>query len=476
MVAIGQSPCDPDKLRLLIQDHLTASGKARLIQHLDGCPACCQRLERLAADAAFWQDTEHFLGDEETAQVAGLTQEYLAADVPTDSLIALTLDSLQPPTTPAALGRIDEYEILEVIGRGGSGVVLKGYEPELNRVVAIKVLSPHVASHGAARQRFEREAKAAAAVVHPHVVAIHGINSRARLPYLVMQWISGDSLEHRLRRDGPLPVRDIVRIAHQVAEGLAAAHDRGLVHRDIKPGNILLEKNVDRVLITDFGLARTVDDATLTCTGMIAGTPAYMSPEQARGDLVGPSSDLFSLGSVMHAMCTGESPFTADSTVAILRRVSDDQSKNIRQLNPDIPTWLVTLISRLHEKDPLRRPRGTRQVADWLKQCLAHVQEPDRLPLPAELRAPRSWRQAWRPLLAICLVLAAGVMATSPWSPQTGTVPATSAGDDSTPPQNHAKVEAPSSDLRWQTEANQELRSIESAIDALEGAGDGFSP
>ncbi len=279
MVAIHQSPCDPQQLRLLIQDRLSSIGKTHLIEHLDDCVACCRRLEQLAAGAAFWSETQVLLC-EETEDVASPPSLPPAPNsAPADALIALTLDSLEPPSTSDALGRIDEYEILEVIGRGGSGVVLKGYQRELNRMVAVKVLSPHVAGNGAARKRFEREAKAAAAVVHPHVVAIHGINSAAKLPYLVMPWVKGSSLEQRLRRDGPLPLRDILRIAQQVAEGLAAAHDQGLVHRDIKPANILLEKDVDRVLITDFGLARAVDDATLTCTGMIAGTPAYMSPE-----------------------------------------------------------------------------------------------------------------------------------------------------------------------------------------------------
>lgn len=203
------------------------------------------------------------------------------------------------------LGRLGDYEILEVIGRGGMGIVLKGFQSELNRYVAVKVLAPHLALSGAARRRFDREAQATAAVVNPHVMAIHAVAASAKLPYLVMPFVACESLQQRLNRQGPLDVKDVLRIGLQAASGLAAAHAQGLVHRDVKPANILLETNVDRVMLTDFGLARAVDDATLTRTGVIAGTPQYMSPEQANGDAVDHRSDLFSLGSVLYAMCTG---------------------------------------------------------------------------------------------------------------------------------------------------------------------------
>jgi serine/threonine protein kinase len=208
------------------------------------------------------------------------------------------LGFLTPAATPGSLGRLGHYEVREVVGRGGMGVVLRAFDDKLHRVVAVKVLAPALAASGTARQRFVREARAAAAVSHDHVVAIHAVEADGPVAYLVMQMIDGIALEEKVRQTGPLPVKEILRIGMQTAAGLAAAHEQGLVHRDIKPGNLLLENGVERVKITDFGLARAVDDASVSQSGVIAGTPLYMSPEQARGEALDHRSDLFSLGSV----------------------------------------------------------------------------------------------------------------------------------------------------------------------------------
>src|SRR3954447_21631385 len=197
---------------------------------------------------------------------------------------AEALDFLAPSDKPGSLGRLGHYEVLEVVGRGGMGVVLRAFDGKLLRVVAIKVMAAQLATSGTARKRFTREAQAAAAVSHDHIVTIHAVEEANGLPYLVMQFVSGMSLQERLDRKGPLELREIVRIGMQTAAGLAAAHAHGLIHRDIKPANILLENGVERVKITDFGLARTIDDASLTQSGVVAGTPQYMSPEQARGE------------------------------------------------------------------------------------------------------------------------------------------------------------------------------------------------
>jgi serine/threonine protein kinase len=181
---------------------------------------------------------------------------------------------------------------LEVVGRGGMGVVLKGFDDKLRRVVAIKVLAPEMAANPTARQRFTREARAAAAVSHEHVVTIHAVEDAHRPPYLVMEFVDGVSLQGKLDKEGPPGLKEIVRIGLQTAEGLGAAHRQGLVHREIKPANILLENGVERVKLTDFGLARAVDDASLTHAGVIAGTPLYMSPEQAAGEPIDHRSDL----------------------------------------------------------------------------------------------------------------------------------------------------------------------------------------
>ncbi len=270
------------------------------------------------------------------------------------------------------------------------GVVLKGFEEELNRPVVVKMLAPHLASSGAARKRFAREAQAAAVIVHPNVMPILTVNSAGRLPYLVMPYMACESLQQRIDREGPLEILDALRISHQVACGLAAAHSQGLVHRDVKPANILLERGVDRVMLTDFGLARAADDASLTRTGVIAGTPQFMSPEQARGEAVDARSDLFCLGSVMYVLCAGRPPFRAETSYGVLRRVTDEEPRLLRELNPAIPDWLESIISRLHSKSPADRFQSAEVAAEVLEQCLAHVQQPAVVPLPAGLVPSRT--------------------------------------------------------------------------------------
>ena len=165
-------------------------------------------------------------------------------------------------------------------------------------------------------------------MVHDNVIAIHGVSEFNSLPYLIMPYVKGQSLQIRIDRHGPLSVAEILRIAVQTARGLSAAHDQGLVHRDIKPANILLPENVERVLITDFGLARAADDASLTRSGVIAGTPQYMSPEQARGEGIDHRSDLFSFGSMMHAMATGHPPFRAETPYGISTVIDADNDRS----------------------------------------------------------------------------------------------------------------------------------------------------
>jgi serine/threonine protein kinase len=250
------------------------------------------------------------------------------------------------------------------------GIVLKAFDEQLHRMVALKVLAPQLAANAAARRRFAREAKAAAAVTHDHLITLHAVAEQEKVPYLVMQLIVGQSLQEKLDRDGPLELKEILRIGLQMAKGLAAAHQQGLVHRDVKPANILLENGIERVKITDFGLARAVDDAGLTQSGLVAGTPPYMSPEQAEGQRVDSRSDLFSLGSVLYAMCTGHPPFRGSTMVAVLRRVVGEEPLDIRKLNPTIPDWLCDIVARLHAKDPARRYASASDVVRLLEQRL----------------------------------------------------------------------------------------------------------
>lgn len=337
-----------------------------------------------------------------------------------------SLPCLHPCDKPGRLGAIGPYEVSAVIGRGGMGVVLCGHDPRLNRVVAIKVLSPPLASNPTAHRRFLREAQAAAAVSHPHVVTIHAVSEQDGTPYLVMEYVAGQSLQQKIDAQGALEVREVLRIGSQIAFGLAAAHAQGLIHRDVKPANILLEDGVQRVKITDFGLARAADDVSCTQTGHIAGTPQYMSPEQAGGERIDHRSDLFSLGSVLYTMCTGRPAFRADSALAVLRRVCDGTPCAIREINADIPAWLVGIVDKLMAKRPADRFQSAAEVGALLERCLAHVQQPSQVPVPlaalaAPVRSPGDHRRRW--LLAAAALIAvasclgiAEVTGVTPWS------------------------------------------------------------
>jgi len=385
---VSQAPhCDQEQLQRLLDGQLAPTVESDVTCHIETCDACRSALEFLAADEQWWQGTRDNLSCHDVLDGLG---PLLSRDGPLDRATSVPLNFLQPSDNPAMLGRLGEFEIIELIGSGGMGIVLKGYDQELNRYVAVKVLHPHCATSAAARRRFVREAQAAAAIVHAHVVAIHAVDPNHHPPYLVMSYIPGESLQQRLNNLGPFDVVDVLRIGQQVAEGLAAAHAQGLVHRDIKPGNILLERNVERVLLTDFGLARAADDASLTQSGVIAGTPQFMSPEQTRGDLVDFRTDLFSLGTVLYTLLAGHSPFRAETAMGVLRRVCDDTPRPLREANPNVPVWLEAFINKLQSKQPDQRPESAESVADLLKQCLAHLQQPTRVPLPPQIAAPTS--------------------------------------------------------------------------------------
>ena len=292
---------------------------------------------------------------------------------------------LDPCDTPGCLGCLAHYEVFNVLGRGGMGIVLRGVDVKLNREVAIKVLAPHLAADAAARTRVLREARAAAAVSHPHVITIFGVGETRGLPYLVMEYVPGPSLQQVIDA-GSLSLTQILRIGVQVASGLAAAHAQGLVHRDIKPANILLEAGVERAKLTDFGLARAVDDVWITREGAVYGTPLYMSPEQGRGGAVDQRSDLFSLGGVMYAMCTGLPPFRGETSLAVLRQVCDEPPPPIRGLNAEIPEALARIVETLLAKDPDDRFPSAGAVAEILSRYLVHFQQDPLAPFTDEGR------------------------------------------------------------------------------------------
>lgn len=323
-----------------------------------------------------------------------------------DAAQRAALNLLGPTDDPHMLGRIGSYEVVGLVGIGGMGIVFKAFDAALNRYVAIKMMQPHLAVSGAARQRFEREGRAAAAVISDFVLPIYAVSEWQGVPYLVMQYSAGMNLQKRLEAKGPLQLNEILRVAMQTARGLAAAHAQGLVHRDVKPSNILLDGSVERAMLTDFGLARAVDDASVTRTGLIAGTPQYMSPEQVRGDKVDARSDLFSLGSTIYTMCTGHPPFRAEASYAVLHRIVGDSPRSIREINADIPEWLDRIVMKLLSKSPCDRFESADQIAESLEGCLAHVQQPASVSLPEAISRVSAKRFRRGPFAKLVAVLA----------------------------------------------------------------------
>jgi serine/threonine protein kinase len=414
-------PCSPPR----IGDTIPPERLEEYERHLESCPACQERIDLDEASVDALLKVARQVGD--PTMVPGdpmlkVTLERLyevplsgAAPVRNPTEEPIDLYFLRLGNRPDILGMLGNYEVEEVIGQGGMGIVLKAFDPALHRPVAIKVMAAAIAGSASARQRFTREAKAAAAVCHEHIVTVHGVFETDGLPYLVMQYIEGESVQTRLDRCGALELMDVVRIGLQTASGLAAAHAQGLIHRDIKPANLLLENGLARVKITDFGLARMIDDVRLTQDGTVTGTPEYMAPEQARGEPVDHRADLFSLGSVLYALCTGVPPFRSLTPVAMLREVCDQTPTAIRTLNPEVPVWLETLIGRLMAKAPADRFQSAAEVAALLEGYLAHLRQPATVAAPKLPAFPldngrgiRTWRWSWWLIAGVLLFALCG--------------------------------------------------------------------
>ncbi len=285
-------------------------------------------------------------------------------------------DFLAPAQAADEIGRLGPYRVLKVLGRGGMGVVFHAEDPRLERSVALKVLLPALAANPVSRQRFLREARAAAAIEHDHVVTIYQVEEADGIPYLAMPLLEGESLESRLRRESRLPIREVLRIGREVAEGLRAAHERGILHRDIKPANLWLEGSRGRLKILDFGLARSLGgDSQLTTLGAIIGSPGYSAPEQIQGGRVDPRTDLFSLGCVLYRLCTGEPPFQGTDTLSTLAAVATEMPKSIRECYPAVPATLASLIQGMLAKDPAERPPSAQSVVEAI--AAIEKDEPD---------------------------------------------------------------------------------------------------
>lgn len=290
-------------------------------------------------------------------------------DASTTSGDAELYDFLSPAQEADELGRLGMYRVLKVLGAGGMGVVFQAEDPKLKRLVALKAMLPALASSGTNKERFLREARAAAAIEHDHIIPIFQVDEDRGAPFIAMPFLRGESLEDRLKRERRLALEEALRIAKEAAEGLAAAHEGNMIHRDIKPANIWLEGEKGRVKILDFGLARSASgNSNLTQQGAIIGTPAYMAPEQGAGKPVDTRCDLFSLGCVLYRMVTGTLPFKGADTVSTLVAVATETPKPPRRLNPAVSPRLSRLIMELLAKDPKGRPPSALTVVDRIEK------------------------------------------------------------------------------------------------------------
>jgi WD40 repeat protein/serine/threonine protein kinase len=301
------------------------------------------------------------------APSAGTLEEFSLSIEDTEAQNA----GLGPPQGPDEIGRLGPFRVIKLLGSGGMGSVFQAVDCQLERYVALKVLRPRLAGAEVARQRFLREARMAAALEHDHVVAIYQVGEDRGIPYLAMPLLRGQTLQDRIQGAARLEIKEAIRIAREVAEGLAAAHEQGLVHRDVKPANVWLEEATGRVKILDFGLARSAEEeeaGRLTQDGTILGTPAYMAPEQASGGrAVDHRSDLFSLGCLLYRMLTGKIPFAASSHAAMLLAITKTDPVPPCTLNPQVPPPLDALTLGLLAKDPAARPPSARAVVEALR-------------------------------------------------------------------------------------------------------------
>lgn len=351
-----------------LEDHLleceNCSRVAATINDSDDFTRACASDVKLEMDSVALTDAvnraKRLRSEAETVEV----DETIASENPTPSSDE-EINFLAPAQQSDELGRLGEYRILELLGVGGMGFVFRAEDPALRRDIALKVMRPSVAASRSAKDRFVREAQATAAIEHDNIVHIYQVSEDRGVPYIAMQFLRGESLQQRLNREERISERDTLRIGREIAMGLTAAHKRGLIHRDIKPDNIWLEADSDRVKIVDFGLVRSaMDDAGLTQTGIVVGTPKYMAPEQAQGQSVDHRCDLFSLGSVLYHMATGIVPFQGNNVTATLLAVTQADPSAVRDANPNVSPGLDDLIRRLLEKDPNKRFASADEVVE----------------------------------------------------------------------------------------------------------------
>ena len=270
---------------------------------------------------------------------------------------------------------LGQYQIIEELGHGGMAVVYKAYQPALNRYVAVKVLLEHLGRDAEFVERFRREAHDAAMLQHPHIIHVYEVAAEAGFHYLVMDYIEGSSLSARLKRQGTLDVNTALGIVRQVGSALDYAHAKGIVHRDVKPSNVLLT-NDGLAVLSDFGIAKAAAESRITQAGTVVGTPEYMSPEQTRGETLDGRSDLYSLGIVLYEMLTGQVPFRGEAPAAVLYKQVHEQPLAASHLRANIPTEVNRVILRALEKDKNQRCASGQELSAALEQAIGRIPTP----------------------------------------------------------------------------------------------------
>ena len=374
-------PTNPELEAFAVGD--CADSNAQQIElHLGVCPKCIAVLNEFTNEDSLItlarQQAKNEVQPEVTEQVQSLIQQHKAISSSSRSVgdtlaywdDASTLKGIwDEPTRADEIGRLGTYRILQLVGSGGMGMVFRAEDSMLHRPVAIKLLRPSVAGNPKARDRFLQEARAVASLEHDHIVPIFHIGEQAGIPFFVMPFLQGESLQDRINRGEPLQEHEIRSIGIEIAKGLNAAHQHGLIHRDVKPANIWLEAETGRVKILDFGLVHMINEnADQTQIGLFVGTPLFMAPEQVDGEDIDARCDLFSLGTLLYVLATGQVPFNGKSILKVLHSVCHDVPTPVTQLNPNISASLVQVIEGLHIKNPQQRLADANEVIRLLEQ------------------------------------------------------------------------------------------------------------
>ncbi|MEP3480358.1 MAG: serine/threonine-protein kinase [Fuerstiella sp.] len=401
------SCCDKLILQRLLSEQLAGEEEAIALAHIEQCNNCRNFMAQLSGSGDLELEIEQHLADhgvDDTGLETVIDSNLIEAEI--DHIQAM----LGPTDDPHMMGRLGSYEIMALIGRGSTGIVFKALDRGLNRFVAIKMLMPCFAGNASARERFAREGRSIASVRDQHVVQVFAVSEHKGIPFIVMEYLPAGSLAQRITKEGPLQTIEVARIGMQIATALAAAHKQGIVHRDVKPANVLLANGTNRALVTDFGLARLLDEASMTHSGAISGTPQFMSPEQAQGAMIDHRSDLFSLGSVLYSACTAQSAFRSETVFGVIKKVCESEPRPIPEINQQIAPWMCDLIEKLHQKNPQNRFQSAAEVAEHLAAEVAYAQAPSTTSQPVRAWQVPAAREAIGKMMQKSLPVAIGTV------------------------------------------------------------------